>query len=179
MTLVGSSMLGMAELLGVAGLINYQTLLGTQGRPGFIVPAMCAMPSLDIGMRHTIRLEGHLFEVDRARAPCLPANPPQEFDIRYDQHGFRNDEDLDPAAKSWSSATRMLNPRCCPTRVSDLDDETVVRIRCCEPGISGYGPEQVIDCAEAVWVEPAAQGDRVDVLLRGTICCSWIRKARK
>ena len=97
MTLVGVALLGAAELLGAVGWINYQTLLGTQGRTWFERPGYVRDPEL--GYRHEAhyRERGSFVRGNIGEALCLPANPPVEFDLRYDQRGFRNDEDRDQA----------------------------------------------------------------------------------
>ncbi len=142
MTLVGSSMLGMAELLGAAGLINYQTLLGTQGRAWFDRPGY--VRDAELGYRHEAHYQarGSFVRGNIGEALCLRANPPQEFDIRYDQHGFRNDDDLDRAevvvvGDSYVESPMLSNSSLLTSTMKRLSGSSVANL-----GISGYGPEQ-------------------------------------
>ena len=50
MTVVGATLLGIAEFFGVVGVINYQTLLGTQGRIWFDRPGY--VHDSELGYRH-------------------------------------------------------------------------------------------------------------------------------
>lgn len=135
-------MLGAAELLGVAGFINYQVLLGTQGktwfdRPGYVRDA-------ELGYRHEAhyRERGSFVRGNIGEALCLPANPPVEFDLRYDQHGFRNDEDMDRAdvvviGDSYVESPMLPHAVLLTTALSKTLGTRVVNL-----GTSGYGPEQ-------------------------------------
>ncbi|MCE3222149.1 MAG: rane protein of unknown function [Nitrospira sp.] len=142
MTLVGVALLGAAELLGAVGWINYQTLLGTQGRTWFERPGYVRDPEL--GYRHEAhyRERGSFVRGNIGEALCLPANPPVEFDLRYDQHGFRNDEDRDQAdvvviGDSYVESPMLPNSSLLTTGLSRSLGAPVVNM-----GISGYGPEQ-------------------------------------
>jgi hypothetical protein len=141
-SLVSVFMLGAAELLGAAGLINYQALLGTQGktwfdRPGYVRDA-------ELGYRHEAhyREQGSFVRGNIGEALCLPANPPVEFDLRYDQHGFRNDEDMDRAdvvviGDSYVESPMLPHSVLLTTALSNTLGTPVVNL-----GTSGYGPEQ-------------------------------------
>lgn len=142
MTLVGSAMLGMAELLGAVGLINYQTLLGTQGRTWFDRPGY--VRDAELGYRHEAhyRARGSFVRGNIGEALCLPANPPEEFDLRYDRHGFRNDEDVERAevvvvGDSYVESPMLPNASLLTSTVKRLSGASVANL-----GISGYGPEQ-------------------------------------
>ena len=67
------------------------------GRIWFTGQAMFTILSWGTGMRHIIVNEASLSGETSAKRLCLPAHPPEEFDLRYDQHGFRNDEDMERA----------------------------------------------------------------------------------
>lgn len=142
MTLVGSVMLGMAELLGAVGLINYQTLLGAQGRTWFDRPGYAR--DAELGYRHEAhyRTRGSFVRGNIGEALCLPANPPEEFDLRYDRHGFRNDEDMERAevvvvGDSYVESPMLSNSSLLTSTVKRLSGASVANL-----GISGYGPEQ-------------------------------------
>lgn len=142
MTVVGVSLLGVAELFGVVGLINYQTLLGTQGRAWFDRPGY--VHDSELGYRHEAhyRERGVFVRGNIGEALCLPAHPPEEFDLRYDQHGFRNDEDVDRAevvvvGDSYVESPMLPNSALLTTALEKSLGIPVVNL-----GISGYGPEQ-------------------------------------
>ena len=142
MTTVGVVMLGTAELLGAVGIINYQTLLGTQGRAWFDRPGYVRDPEL--GYRHVphYRERGSFIRGNIGEALCLPAHPPEEFDLRYDQYGFRNDEDMDRAevvvvGDSYVESPMLPNSGLLTTTLKRLLGTSVANL-----GISGYGPEQ-------------------------------------
>ncbi len=142
MTLAGVTVLGLAELCGVAGLINYQSLLSTQGRIWFDRPGNVRDPEL--GYRHVAhyREKGSFVRGNIGEALCLPANPPVQFELRYDQHGFRNDRDLDRAeivviGDSYVESPMLPNSVLLTTTLSEAVGSPVANL-----GISGYGPEQ-------------------------------------
>lgn len=141
-SLVSVFMLGAAELLGVAGFINYQVLLGTQGKTWFDRPGY--VRAAELGYRHEAhyRERGSFVRGNIGEALCLPANPPVEFDLRYDQHGFRNDEDMDRAdvvviGDSYVESPMLLHSALLTTALSKTLGTPVVNL-----GTSGYEPEQ-------------------------------------
>ncbi len=142
MTLVGSVMLGTAELLGAVGLVNYQALLGTQGRTWFDRSGY--VRDAELGYRHEAyyRARGSFVRGNIGEALCLPANPPEEFDLRYDRHGFRNDEDMERAevvviGDSYVESPMLSHSSLLTSIVKRLSGASVANL-----GISGYGPEQ-------------------------------------
>ncbi len=142
MTLVPVAMIGGAELVGVAGLVDYQALLGTQGRAWFDRAGY--VPDPELGYRHQAhyREQGSFVRGNIGEALCLPPNPPVEFDLRYDQHGFRNDEDLHRAdvvviGDSYVESPMLPNSSLFTTALTHSLGATVANL-----GISGYGPEQ-------------------------------------
>jgi hypothetical protein len=142
MTVVCGAMWGAAELLGVVGLVDYQVLLGTQGRAWFDRPGYVRDPEL--GYRHEAhyRERGSFVRGNIGGALCLPANPPEEFDLRYDQNGFRNDRDMERAdvvviGDSYVESPMLPNSALLTTALSQALGVPVANL-----GISGYGPEQ-------------------------------------
>jgi hypothetical protein len=128
--------------LGVIGVINYQALLGTQGRAWFDRPGYVRDPELVYRHEAHYRERGSFIRGNIGQALCLPANPPEEFDLRYDQHGFRNDEDRDRAdvvviGDSYVESPMLPNSSLMTTTLKNMSGASVANL-----GISGYGPEQ-------------------------------------
>ena len=76
MTLVSVTMLGAAELPGALGLINYQTLLGTQGRTWFDRPGYVQDPELIYRHVPHYREKGSFVRGNIGDGLCLPPHPP-------------------------------------------------------------------------------------------------------
>ncbi|MCW5797950.1 MAG: SGNH/GDSL hydrolase family protein [Nitrospira sp.] len=142
MTLCGIVVLGMAELLGVAGLVNYQVLFGTHGREWFDRSGYVRDPELGYRREAHYQERGSFVRGNIGEALCLPAHPPASFDLRYDHRGFRNDTDMDRAdvvviGDSYVESPMLPGASLLTTQLSHRLRTSVANL-----GISGYGPEQ-------------------------------------
>lgn len=142
MTLCGIVVLGSAELLAVAGLLNYQTLFGTPGREWFDRSGYVRDPELGYRREAHYREQGAFVRGNIGEALCLPANTPERFDLRYDHRGFRNDTDMDRAdvvviGDSYVESPMLPGSSLLTTQLSQRLRASVANL-----GISGYGPEQ-------------------------------------
>ena len=142
MTLSGIFALGTVELFGVVGLVNYQTLLGTHGREWFDRSGYVRDPELGYRREAHHREQGVFVRGNIGEALCLPANPPEPFDLRYDHRGFRNDIDMDQAdvvvvGDSYVESPMLPGSSLLTTQLSHQLQTSVANL-----GISGYGPEQ-------------------------------------
>ena len=142
MTGVGVVILAIAELLGAVGLIDYQALLGTPGRTWFDRAGYVRDPEL--GYRHEAHYHarGSFVRGNIGEALCLPASSPVQFDLRYDRHGFRNDQDLNRAdivviGDSYVESPMLPGSSLLTTALKQSMGAAVVNL-----GLSGYGPEQ-------------------------------------
>jgi PAS domain S-box-containing protein len=73
---------------------------------------------------------------------CLPARPAEPFEVRYDQNGFRNDQDLASAeiaviGDSYVESEMFPSSVLATTRLAATSHKTVANL-----GQSGYGPQQ-------------------------------------
>ncbi|MDO9119178.1 MAG: SGNH/GDSL hydrolase family protein [Nitrospira sp.] len=73
---------------------------------------------------------------------CLPSIAPVSYNLRYDQHGFRNDQDLETAdiaviGDSFVEGVGIESSGILTTVLQSLEGRTVVNL-----GSSGYGPQQ-------------------------------------
>ena len=73
---------------------------------------------------------------------CLPSIAPVSYNLRYDQHGFRNDQDLETAdiaviGDSFVEGVGIDSSGILTTALQKLEGRTVVNL-----GSSGYGPQQ-------------------------------------
>jgi PAS domain S-box-containing protein len=73
---------------------------------------------------------------------CLPARPVEPFEVRYDQNGFRNDQDLASAeiaviGDSYVESEMFPGSVLATTRLAATTHKTVANL-----GQSGYGPQQ-------------------------------------
>jgi hypothetical protein len=142
MTLSGIVILGIAELVGVVGLLNYQSLFGTHGREWFDRSGYVRDPELGYRREAHYRERGSFVRGNIGEALCLPANSPQPFDLRYDHRGFRNDKDMDRAdvvviGDSYVESPMLPGSSLLTTQLSHRLQMSVANL-----GISGYGPEQ-------------------------------------
>jgi PAS domain S-box-containing protein len=88
------------------------------------------------------RVSGKYVKGNLGEALCLPPNTAQEFDLIYDQHGFRNEVDLVKAdiavlGDSYVEAPMTPTPYLMTSVLAELEDATVANL-----GLSGYGPQQ-------------------------------------
>ena len=142
MTLSGIVILGIAELVGVVGLLNYQSLFGTHGREWFDRSGYVRDPELGYRREANYRERGAFVRGNIGEALCLPANSPQPFDLRYDHRGFRNDTDMDRAdvvviGDSYVESPMLPGSSLLTTQLSHRLQMSVANL-----GMSGYGPEQ-------------------------------------
>ncbi|MCK6492790.1 MAG: GDSL-type esterase/lipase family protein [Nitrospira sp.] len=142
MTGVGVTMLAVAELGGVMGLVDYQALLGTTGRAWFERPGFIRDPELTYRRQPHYREEGLFVRGNIGEALCLPPHPSQAFDLRYDHRGFRNEEDLDRAdvvviGDSYVESPMLPTSALLTTRLEQDLQRPIANL-----GMSGYGPEQ-------------------------------------
>ena len=142
MTLVGVAILGVAELLGVIGIVNYQALLGTPGRTWWDRPGYMRDPELVYRHVPHHRERGSFLRGNIGEALCLPANPPTVFDLRYDHNGFRNEEDRDRAdvvviGDSYVESSMLPSSDLLTATLAGRLQTFVANL-----GVNGYGPEQ-------------------------------------
>lgn len=76
------------------------------------------------------------------RVLCLPSHPTEPFELKYDQNGFRNEEDLGNAdvaviGDSYVESPMMPASQLATTGLAQLTKLTVANL-----GHSGYGPQQ-------------------------------------
>ncbi len=88
------------------------------------------------------RVSGKYVRGNLGEALCLPPNTPQEYDLIYDQHGFRNEADLVTAdiavvGDSYVEAPMTPTPFLMTSVLGVLENATVANL-----GLSGYGPQQ-------------------------------------
>jgi len=142
MTFSAGVLLVTAELAGVVGLIDYQTLFGTPGREWFDRSGYVRDPELGYRRAAHYREQGAFVRGNIGEALCLPAHTPAPFDLRYDHRGFRNDRDMDQAdvvviGDSYVESPMLPNASLLTTRLSHRLGASVANL-----GTSGYGPEQ-------------------------------------
>jgi hypothetical protein len=143
MTLTVVALLGLVEAPAWMRLVDYRQVFSTPGfpfwwnRPGYVTdPELLWVPE----PHH--RLRGRFARGDIGEFLCLPPHPPEEFDLRYDRHGFRNETDLTAAGiavigDSFVEAPMVPTPVLMTSVLGVLQKSTVVNL-----GLSGYGPRQ-------------------------------------
>ncbi len=156
MTLVGAAVLGLVELPGALGIVNYQALVGNSGRTWWDRPGYVPDPQLVYRHAPHYRERGVVRRGNIGEGLCLPAHPPTSFDLRYDHNGFRNDEDRDRAdvavvGDSYVESSMLAS--------SDLLTATLaakLQIPVANLGVNGYGPEQELTVLKryAVGLQP-------------------------
>ena len=132
----------LVELPAVVEMIDYRRTFSVSGsllgeEPGYLPdPELVAKPA----PYRTVKMEfsrGNLGEV-----LCLPSHPAEPFELKYDKHGFRNDEDLTRAdiaviGDSYVESPMLPSSMLATTRLAKLIQTTVANL-----GQSGYGPQQ-------------------------------------
>ena len=134
--------LAFVELPAWVKLIDYRKIFAISGtlpweQPGYLPdPELLAKPE----SRHAVKMlveRGNIGEV-----LCLPPHPSEPFELRYDEHGFRNEEDLTSAAiavigDSYVESPMIPGAMLATSRLAALTQMTVANL-----GQSGYGPQQ-------------------------------------
>lgn len=142
MTLSGMAILGVAELVGLVGLLNYQTLFGTHGREWFDRSGYVRDRELGYRRQAHYQERGSFVRGNIGEALCLPANPPEVFDLRYDHRGFRNNTDMDRADVVVIGDSYVESPMLPHASLLTTELSRRLRTPVANLGISGYGPEQ-------------------------------------
>ena len=142
-TLTLIALLGFLEAPAWLRLVDYRQVFSTPGfpfwwnRPGYVTdPELLWVPE----PHH--RLRGRFTRGDIGEFLCLPPHPPEEFDLRYDAHGFRNDTDQAAAdiaviGDSFVESPMLPTPVLMTSLLGVFQKSTVVNL-----GLSGYGPRQ-------------------------------------
>lgn len=106
-------------------------------QPGYLPdPELLAKPA----PHHSVQL---LFDRGNiGQTLCLPTREAAPFELRYDQHGFRNDQDYMSAdiaviGDSYVESQMTPGPMLATTLLEGLTQKTVANL-----GQSGYGPQQ-------------------------------------
>ena len=133
---------GLAEMIGVIGLLDYRALFAVsdgrlQWQAGYL-------PDDELLYRHQphYQQKGIFLRGNIGEALCLPPHPDRVFDLRYDHRGFRNDRDLDRAdvvvvGDSYVESPMLPSSELLTQVLADLNGQTVANL-----GVNGYGPEQ-------------------------------------
>ena len=134
--------LAVLEVPGVLGIVDYRSVFSTPSdneweEPGRVFDDELLWRSQPHYQRHIKYTKGNIGEV-----LCLPPGPEREFDLRYDQNGFRNEEDFVTAAiaiigDSYVEAPMMEHSHIMTSVLAQLQNKTVVNL-----GMSGHGPQQ-------------------------------------
>jgi PAS domain S-box-containing protein len=136
------------ELPAFVKLIDYRRTFSISGsllgeEPGYLPDSELLYKPAPY---HAVKMEfsrGNLGEV-----LCLPSNPAEPFDLKYDRNGFRNDEDLTNAdiaviGDSYVESPMLPSSLLATTRLAKLMQQTVANL-----GQSGYGPQQELAVLE-------------------------------
>jgi lysophospholipase L1-like esterase len=133
--------LGALEVPGAIGIVDYRSVFSTPPdyaweEPGRIFDDELLWRSKPHYQAHIKYTRGNI-----AEALCLPPGPKREYDLRYDQNGFRNREDLVTAdiaiiGDSYVEAPMIEQSHIMTSVLAQLQKKTVVNL-----GMSGYGPQ--------------------------------------
>ncbi len=132
----------LAESAVLLGLIDYRTLLGRyeQGNPLSVAGRQFDDELLwrhDAYYHYKAAYQGNI-----GQALCMPPDPARTIDVRYDRHGFRNNQDLYEAdlvviGDSYIEGYLTSEAKLITTILNELQGTSVGNL-----GHSGYGPQQ-------------------------------------
>ncbi|WP_172834343.1 alginate O-acetyltransferase AlgX-related protein [Nitrospira japonica] len=132
------------EIPAVLRLVNYQDLFSTPGSPNWWnIPQYVEDPELVWIHTPHYQKKGKYVRGNVAEALCATmVNDVREYDVRYDQHGFRNQTDLTSAdiavvGDSFVESPQTPYDSLMTNVLGNLQHASVANL-----GISGYGPQQ-------------------------------------
>jgi len=132
------------EIPAVLRLVDYQEIFSTPGNPNWWnIPQYVEDPELVWIHTPHYQKKGRYVRGNVAEALCSTmVDEVREYDVRYDQHGFRNQTDLDSAdiaviGDSFVESPQTFHNALMSTVLGNLQNATVANL-----GISGYGPQQ-------------------------------------
>ncbi|MDO9118324.1 MAG: hypothetical protein Q7U39_10220 [Nitrospira sp.] len=142
MTLSLAAVLLLAEVPVWLNLIDYRKTFGATSflpweQPNYVPDReLLALPRPGSTVK-TVFGRGNIGE-----GICLPIQPAEPFDVKYDKNGFRNDQDLAEAAiavigDSYVESPMLPGSFLATTRLAELSGGAVANL-----GQSGYGPQQ-------------------------------------
>ncbi|UVT16985.1 MAG: PAS domain S-box protein [Nitrospira sp.] len=73
---------------------------------------------------------------------CLPPHPSEPFELKYDQNGFRNEEDLTTAEVAVLGDSYVESPMLPASQLATTELARLTRMSVANFGQSGYGPQQ-------------------------------------
>lgn len=132
------------EVPAVLRLVDYQEIFGTPGSPNWWnIPQY--VEDAELVWIHTphYQKKGKYVRGNVAEALCTTmVDEVREYDVRYDQHGFRNQTDLMSAdiaviGDSFVESPQTSHDALMSTVLGKLQNASVANL-----GISGYGPQQ-------------------------------------
>ena len=142
---VGSAVLGLVvlEFLGLIGVVDYRVLVGPPSGDPFASTNLADRELLNIHPPHS-----HFSGSGRGGNAAINFNMPYsemqlyEWDLKYDQHGFRNDQDLNSAdiaviGDSFVENAATPTSQLITSQLGLLEGKVVANL-----GQYGYGPPQ-------------------------------------
>ncbi|MES4786871.1 MAG: hypothetical protein C4294_14805, partial [Nitrospiraceae bacterium] len=134
--------IGGFEALGLFGAVDYRRVFSTPIFDPWRSPTRIVDEELLWIHPPHQRLLGNYARGNIGEFLCLPPHPIQPYDLRYDQHGFRNDIDLTRAeiaviGDSYVESPNVSSEVLMTSVLARLQGGTVANL-----GMAGYGPQQ-------------------------------------
>lgn len=134
--------LAVMEVPGALGIVDYRSVFSTPSQYAWEEPGRVFDDELLWRAKPHYHKHVKYTRVNIGIALCLQPGPVREFDLRYDQNGFRNEEDFVTAdiaiiGDSYVEAPMMEHSLIMTSVLAQLQKKTVVNL-----GMSGYGPQQ-------------------------------------
>jgi lysophospholipase L1-like esterase len=133
--------LALLEVPGALAIVDYRSVFSTPSHYGWEAPGKVFDDELLWRTRAHYQQHIKYTGGNIGEAVCLPPGPEREYDLRYDQNGFRNAEDFVTAdiaviGDSYVEAETMEHSHIMTSVLARLQKKTVVNL-----GMSGYGPQ--------------------------------------
>jgi hypothetical protein len=130
------------ELPVALGVLDYRTVVSEVSGPLWAKPAYQLDPEL-IWVHKPHRVDRGTFALGNiGQAVCAQSTTVQEFDLRYDRYGFRNDHDLEQADIALIGDSYIESPMTPSSDLATRHLETLQNRSVINLGASGYGPQQ-------------------------------------
>ncbi|HJU04884.1 MAG TPA: hypothetical protein VJ692_06990 [Nitrospiraceae bacterium] len=136
----------LAETPAVLGIVDYRSVFSTPSSEPWYRPEYVVDREL-LWIHRPHHQQAEHGEGNIGEMLCLRPNP-QEYLVRYDKNGFRNDADMESAdiavlGDSYVEARMLPNEVLMTSVLSDLQNSPVVNF-----GVGGYAPQQTLAVAK-------------------------------
>ncbi|HET9961385.1 MAG TPA: hypothetical protein VFQ34_03520, partial [Nitrospiraceae bacterium] len=133
---------GLLEIPSAVGLLDYREIVPPRTTELWTKPEYLVDQELIWIRKPFSRQKGTYVRGNIGDAICSEASVGQEFDLRYDRHGFRNESDLERAdiaviGDSYVEAPMIKHSDLLTSRLAQLQRTSVANL-----GQLGYGPQQ-------------------------------------